>query len=145
MNKPEPNKTFKVDDNYSFSTDELGRTKSVSGKLDLTTKDRNKYQQGKAGKSGESADEGGHLIASIFNGPGEKINLVPMNGNLNKGEWKKLENSWAEKLREGKSVDVTVEPVYSSSSVRPDSFNITYTVDGGRPIEQVFLNTQGGK
>lgn len=27
---------------------------------------------------------GGYLIASIFNGPGEKLNLVPMDGNLNK-------------------------------------------------------------
>ncbi|HGX8801968.1 TPA: DNA/RNA non-specific endonuclease, partial [Escherichia coli] len=39
--------------------------------------DRNTYQQCKAGKCGSSGDEGGHLIASIFNGPGEKLNLVP--------------------------------------------------------------------
>lgn len=26
----------------------------------------------------------GHLIASIFNGLGEKLNLVPMDGNMNK-------------------------------------------------------------
>ncbi|MBM7585888.1 DNA/RNA endonuclease G (NUC1) [Bacillus pakistanensis] len=29
--------------------------------------------------------------ASIFKGSGNLDNLVPMNGNLNKGEWKKLE------------------------------------------------------
>ena len=68
-----------------------------------------------------------------------------MNGNLNKGEWKKLENEWADTLKEGKSVKVTVEPVYSGNSVRADSFSIGYSVDDGRIILKTFLNTPGGK
>ncbi|WP_163392565.1 DNA/RNA non-specific endonuclease [Enterovibrio norvegicus] len=144
LNKPEPNKTFKVDDNYSFSTDDLGRTKSVNGTLYLETKDRNKYQQSKAGKSGESGDEGGHLIASIFKGPGEKINLVPMNGNLNKGEWKKLEIEWADALKDGKVIKVNVMPVYSGESLRPDSFKIEYSINNSRPIIKDFKNSPGG-
>ncbi|WP_241542998.1 DNA/RNA non-specific endonuclease, partial [Vibrio vulnificus] len=64
--------------------------KSVSGKLELNKVDRNTYQQSKAGKTdgikdGLVDDEGGHLIASIFKGPGEQINYAAMNGNLNKG------------------------------------------------------------
>ncbi|XTZ37853.1 DNA/RNA non-specific endonuclease [Salmonella enterica] len=43
-----------------------------------------------------------HLIASILNGPGEKLNLVPMDGNLNKGAWKQMENIWVKALSEGK-------------------------------------------
>lgn len=34
-------------------------------------------------------DDGGHLIASIFNGSGNLDNLVPMDSNLNRGAWKK--------------------------------------------------------
>ncbi|WP_227739420.1 DNA/RNA non-specific endonuclease [Yersinia artesiana] len=43
----------------------------------------------KAEKSGDAGDEGRHLLASIFDGPGEKLNFVPMDANLNKGTWKK--------------------------------------------------------
>ncbi len=88
LNKPKPNETYPVDGNKVFKTDDLGRTSSVEAKLSLNTNDHNTYQQCKAGKCGISGDEGGHLIASRFNGPGEKTNLVPMNGNLNKGAWK---------------------------------------------------------
>lgn len=42
------------------------------------------------------------FIASAFNGPGERLNLVSMNGNLNKGEWKSMENTWASALKEGR-------------------------------------------
>ncbi len=146
LNRPEPNKTYKVDENYTYHTDQYGRTSKVEGTLDLQTSDRNGYQQGKAGKSGgRDEDEGGHLIASIFNGPGEKVNLVPMDGNLNKGEWKKMETTWSNALKEGKTVKVTVEPVYSGASNRPAKFNIVYQIDNERPIQKIFKNSPGGK
>ena len=93
---------------------------------------------------GVAGDEGGHLIASIFDGLGEKLNLVPMDGNLNKGAWKQMENAWAKALKEGKQVNVKIEPVHIGDSVRPDSFNVTYTIDG-RLKEQTFINSPGGK
>lgn len=145
LNKPEPNTTYKVDDNYSFTTDERGRTQKVEGQLNLDTADRNKYQQCKAGKCGDAGDEGGHLIASIFNGPGEAINLVPMNGNLNKGAWKIMENDWAAALEQGKSVKVTIEPEYIGGSKRPVSFNIAYQIGNDPLIEKTFKNTPRGE
>lgn len=60
------------------------------------------------GNCGLSNDEGGHLIASIFDGPGERLNLVPMDTNLNRGEWKKIENVWASALKDGKTVNVRI-------------------------------------
>jgi len=113
--------------------------------LSLTKNDRNTYQQCKAGKCGNAGDEGGHLIASIFNGPGEKLNLLPMNGNLNKGAWKQMENTWAKALSEGKEVKVNIQPSYVGDSVRPDKFYVEYMIDGGRPIEKTFKNAPGGK
>ena len=77
------------------------------------------------------------MIASIFNGPGERLNLLPMNGNLNKGTWKSMENTWTSALKEGKQVSVKIEPVYSGKSVRPDSFNVEYSIGGARPKEIV--------
>ncbi|EHE9905090.1 Contact-dependent inhibitor A, partial [Escherichia coli] len=140
MNKPEPNTIYKVDGNKTFQTDALGRTSSVEGILVASKSDRNTYQQCKAGKCGSSGDEGGHLIASIFNGPGEKLNLVPMDGNLNKGVWKQMENTWANALKDGKQVNVKIEPVYTGENKRPDSFSVTYSIDGGRPVIKDISN-----
>ncbi|MGG4665614.1 DNA/RNA non-specific endonuclease, partial [Providencia vermicola] len=146
LNKPEPNTTYKVDGNKTFQTDSLGRTSLAEGSLSLNKNDRNTYQQCKAGKCGVSGDEGGHLFASILNGPGEKINMVPMDGTLNKSGWKKMENTWASALKENKSVYVKIEPVYKGNSPRPESFNVTYTIDGGRPIVKDISNIpEGGK
>ncbi|MQL48219.1 FhaB [Photorhabdus khanii] len=144
LNKSEPNTVYHVDGNKTFQTDSLGRTSLAEGSLSLSKNDRNTYQQCKAGKCGNPGDEGGHLIASIFNGPGEKLNLVPMDGNLNKGAWKQMENTWASALKEGKQVNVKVEPVYKGNNVRPESFSVTYSIDGGRSIVKDISNIPGG-
>ncbi|MFM9276543.1 DNA/RNA non-specific endonuclease [Paenibacillus jiagnxiensis] len=90
-------------------------------------------------------DEGGHLIASIFKGSGDLDNLVPMNGNLNKGEWKKFENTWADALKQGDEVKVKITPNYKGDSQRPVSFDIKYKIgDNDWEIRQ-FDNVPGGK
>ncbi|MDN0128014.1 DNA/RNA non-specific endonuclease [Yersinia massiliensis] len=68
LNNPQPNKTYQLDGNKTFKTDSLGRTESVESSLSWSKNDRNTYQQCKTGKCGVDGDEGGHLIASIFNG-----------------------------------------------------------------------------
>ncbi|MGQ5836337.1 hemagglutinin repeat-containing protein [Serratia sp. IR-2025] len=145
MNKPEPNTVYKVDGNKTYHTDELTRTTNVSASLSLSKNDRNGYQQCKAGKCGNLGDEGGHLIASIFHGPGEKLNLVPMDGNLNKGAWKQMENTWTRALKDGKKVDVNIQPIYSGNNTRPDRVIVKYSIDGGRPVNVDFKNSPGGK
>ncbi|HBL4971661.1 TPA: hemagglutinin repeat-containing protein [Enterobacter cloacae] len=145
MNKPEPNTVYQVDGNKTYRIDAEGRTGSAEATLAWTKNDRNTYQQCKAGKCGTSGDEGGHLIASIFNGPGEKLNLVPMDGNLNKGAWKQMENTWASALKNGKQVNVKIEPSYTGSNKRPDSFTVTYQINNDRPVREIFNNAPGGK
>ena len=144
LNNPEPNTRYIVDGNKIYDTDHLGRVVRVEATLKLDTLDRNTYQQLKAGKQGIDGDEGGHLIASILNGSGEKINLLPMNSNLNRGEWKALENSWAKALRKGKTVKVKIEPVYQGTDIRPNRFSISYSIDNGRFMYTEFLNQVGG-
>lgn len=144
LNNPEPNKIYMVDGNKAYHTDNIGRLKCVDAELKLDTLDRNTYQQLKVGQQGIEGDEGGHLIASILNGSGEKINLLPMNANLNRGAWKQMENTWTKALEEGKTVNVKIEPVYSGTNIRPDKFMVKYTVDNGRSIEKVLINSVGG-
>ena len=59
------------------------------------------YQQRKAveikdGVKGEG--QGGHLIARIFNGPGEQINYILQDAKLNNGEWRVMEAKWQKAL-----------------------------------------------
>ncbi|MDC6379307.1 DNA/RNA non-specific endonuclease [Pseudomonas graminis] len=77
LNKPEANTIYKVDGNKTYQTDSMGPVERVESDLSYAKNDRNTYQQCVAGKCGVSGDEGGHLIASVFNGPGEKLNLLP--------------------------------------------------------------------
>jgi len=144
LNNPKPDTLYNVDDRYFYKTDASGRVGNVKGNLNLETFDRNKYQQCLAGKCGSVDDEGGHLIASIFSGPGEKLNIVPMNGNLNKGEWKKIENEWVTALKENKNVQVEISPVYDGLSKRPSNFEVRYRIDGGRTVTLRLKNSPGG-
>ncbi|WP_216825095.1 DNA/RNA non-specific endonuclease [Agarilytica rhodophyticola] len=135
---------------YLYETDDQGRINRVSGTLDLEKRDRNTYQQTKAGKEdgikdGLADDEGGHIIASIFNGPGEQINYAAMDGNLNKGAWKRMENSWAEALKKDppEVVIVDIDIIYEGDSKRPEAFEVFYEVDGKEKF-RTFENVAGG-
>ncbi|MFP6845133.1 MAG: DNA/RNA non-specific endonuclease, partial [Thalassolituus sp.] len=142
-----PNHKYKVGE-YLYETDGQGRVSKVSGKLDLNTRDRNTYQQGKSGKEagikdGLADDDGGHLIASVFDGAGEQVNYAPMNSNLNRGAWKSMENKWAKALEEGKEVKVDIQPVYEGASKRPSKFIVKQTIDG-KTTKKIFKNKSGG-
>uniref|UniRef100_UPI0037362D2C DNA/RNA non-specific endonuclease n=1 Tax=Vibrio atypicus TaxID=558271 RepID=UPI0037362D2C len=148
--KLKPNHKYQVGD-YLYETDDLSRVHKVSGELKLGVRDRNTYQQTKSAKvdgikDGLTEDDGGHLIASIFDGAGEQINYAPMNANLNRGAWKAMENKWARALNGDppKTVKVDIQPIYPQSSTRPSKFIVEYEVDG-EPFTEIFRNKSGGK
>ena len=137
-----PNTIYKVDD-YSYFTDEAGRVNKVSGELKLETKDRNVYQQGKSVdvKNGiKGDDQGGHIIARVFNGPGEQINYVPQTAKLNNCEWKSMEKKWKDALSEGKKVEVDIQIIYDSNSKRPKRFLVEYKISNEPTVQMIFNN-----
>ncbi len=143
-----PNIQYTSPEGYTYKTDELGRIISCEGTLQKGVAERNKYaQRTVGGKDRLPDDEGGHLIASIFKGSGDIDNLVPMDSNLNKGEWKKLENDWAKALNATppEEVKVKITPVYEGNSKRPTRFIIKQKIgdeDWEPPI--FFDNVPGG-
>ena len=144
-----PNHKYKVGDKL-YETDEFGRVNRVSGELHLSMRDRNTYQQAKSAKEagikdGLADDDGGHLIASIFDGAGEQINYAPMNSNLNRGAWRSMENKWADALKADppKSVRVNIQPVYEGESKRLAAFKVKYFIDGKKKTA-FFENKTGG-
>ncbi|MBJ7964428.1 DNA/RNA non-specific endonuclease [Bacillus cereus] len=142
-----PNVEYTSKEGYTYTTDSQGRVASCEGSLQLGDGKRNNYAQRMVGGNDRlDDDDGGHLIATIFKGSGNMDNLVPMNSNLNRGEWKKLENEWANALNDGDKVRVKITPNYSGNSKRPDSFVIRYKIgDEDRWRLKNFDNVPGGK
>lgn len=146
-NNPEPKTRYEFENGYSYETDASGRVNSVEADLKLDPWDRNTYRQRKSGgECRESSDCGGHLIASMFGGPGESVNLVPMNAKLNGsgGKWYQLETRWKGVLEGGGKVKVKINPVYSGTSKRPTEFEVIYSIDNVPQRPEVIKNTPTG-
>ncbi|MDW1539143.1 DNA/RNA non-specific endonuclease [Vibrio sp. YT-17] len=146
--KLKSNQSYKVGD-HTYKTDANGRVNRVSGKLQLKTRDRNTYQQSKSSKTGGikdglPRDDGGHLVASTFSGAGEQINYLPMDSNLNRSAWLKMENEWRSALKAAPPKDVKVDilPLYGRDSNRPDAFAVRYWTNGKSKVK-FFYNRPG--
>jgi predicted ribonuclease toxin of YeeF-YezG toxin-antitoxin module len=140
-----PNVKYTSPEGYVFKTDKLGRINNVDAELTAKNAKRNSYAQRKVGgEDREANDQGGHLIASIFGGSGNIDNLVPMNQNLNQGEWKKMENKWAKALEDNQKVQVKIKPKYKGDSQRPNKFEVRYKIGNEEWVDNEFKNNPGG-
>lgn len=115
----------------------------------LKEADRNLGMQRAAGREDRLLDDdGGHLIGSQFHGSGDIDNLVAQNSQINRsgGQWYTMENEWANALKESppRKVSVKIELIYSGNSIRPDSFEVVYEIEGKGIIEKVIKNQTGG-
>ena len=129
---------------YTYGESELG--KSASGNLELKKGKRNpKAQIEVGGEDRLKDDDGGHLLATRFNGSSETENMDPQNKNINRGTYKKMENRWAESLENGDKVYVHVETFKSNDSERPDvymGYTITEHPDKSRDWEAFSVQNE---
>lgn len=136
---------YKLNNEHHYATDHLGRVEEVIGELKLDkTVERNKSIQRKSvhekdgnfltkSSNGEKMsyyDQGGHLIGNRFGGVSERINLVPMDSNINQRFFKEMEDEWAKEIELGKKVWVDIKIEYEGKSYRPRRFIVNYTIDG---------------
>lgn len=135
-----PNKKYEIN-GYKYETDEKGRIISAEGKLRLNEDSGRNMERVKKydGQEYREGDDEGHLIAHRFGGSDKLGNLVPMNGNLNKGDFKALENKLAAALEDNSDVRLKVEPIYEVGSNRPTEFKVSYSIEGDRTTT-VFRN-----
>jgi hypothetical protein len=141
LNRPDPNSTYIVDNQFLYRTDANGQVIEARGSFsDLPGGHRNTYQQRVAGRADRlDGDHGGHLFGTLFGGPGEAINLQAMDGVLNLSHYQRLEKQWEAAIKDGKTVDVQVFPIRSGASLRPTDYAVRWSVDGG-PVrrDQLF-------
>lgn len=127
----EPNAVYEVG-SFIYETNRNGLVERVIGTLQKSGRARNTSAQKTAGwDSRWISDQGGHLIASVFGGPGEGINLIAQNVAKNSSEFKKVENAWGRAMSEG-TVTVDIKVVYGNR-FRPTHLNVNSYVDG-RPL-----------
>lgn len=134
---------------YHYETDRYGRISSCEGNLRLEDGKRNTAHQAKAG--GEyrmETDEGGHLIGRRFGGSEKVDNIVPMDHDLNHGEYDKLEDEWANELERDNQVNVKIRCRYLGESTRPTEFVVKTKVtepDGSSYVETRKLQNGEGR
>lgn len=95
-----------VRNGYDYQIDETGRTRRVSGALQIVDKQvRSKSAQAQAGGADRRpTDDGGHYIAARFDGPTDAFNHFAQDANFNRGEYRRLEDQWRRKSgRDGTS------------------------------------------
>lgn len=119
---------------YSYKIDLLLRLRNVNGELQSgPPANRSRRAQREAGGADRRpTDDGGHYIATRFNGPRDWFNHFAQDANFNRGTYRAIEYGWARELRAGRKVLVDIVPNYTGLSTRPDSLSVTWYVDGER-------------
>lgn len=136
-NELQPNSSYEIN-GYKFETDEKGRIISAEGKLHLKEHEgrlpiRDSIEDIGQGDEQEG-DDRGHLIGDQFDGPNGMENMIPQDAEINRNDFRKLENALAKEVKAGKEVSYKVEPVYDGDSRRPSGFVVTYSIDGEESI-----------
>lgn len=158
-NHAEPNSAYDYG-GYKWTTDASGRVESVEGRVSLNKVDGRAGTDGVSttsighGADAKDGDIGFHMIGDQFNGPTNRLNVVPGNGtpanglaNLNQGAYASWERQVKNLAKEpGNSVEVRVEARYNGSNTgsRPDAFVAKYRVNGGEWVNTIFRNRAGG-
>lgn len=138
-----PNIEYTDSNGYKYRTDEVGRITHVEGQLQLGSGERNAYAQRTVGGDDRlPTDDGGHLIARRFNSSGDIDNLLPQSSNINRagGEWYMMEQDWANALNKNQTVNVDIRANFSNNSTRPDSFSVTYWINGEKTVKNIKNN-----
>ena len=127
-----PNTKYEIR-GYQYETDDQGRVVSAEGKLRMKDPSYERDMEDPRKMENQEYkedDDRGHLIGHQFDGSDHLDNLVPMNKDVNRIDFAKLENTLADAVKDGADVRLKVEPVYEDDSTRPSGFRVTYSIDG---------------
>lgn len=118
---------------YYWETDSRGRTEYAGGLASREVAGREHGSlQTRIGKEGRKGDVGFHLIADRNNGPINYLNIVPANGKINNGAYKRFENAYNNILNSGtgrNEVRFNIRLKYDDGNLtnRPDDIILKYS------------------
>lgn len=152
---PRPSTVYRIDDRYLLVTDARGRVVHGEGWLgwrpgtDEIEKHRNLDAQLEAGEPDRQAtDDGGHLFAAMFEGPGESINLTAQSRIQNRAvkgssNWRRMEDVWRAKRAAGIPVHAAIDVQHPDRTTRrPSSRSVTDHAEGKRSPRRIFRETR---
>jgi len=136
-----PNVRYKTGEfDYCYETNERGLIIQVEAETLQLKKHQGRLRHDPNTYGKLQGDEAGHLIADVFGGSPELDNLVSQAKNVNRSEYRKLERSWQEALKNGQNVKVNISISYSAESMRPESFLVNYWIDGKYGCKNILNN-----
>ncbi|WP_433158254.1 DNA/RNA non-specific endonuclease [Kribbella sp. CA-247076] len=153
LSGPDPSSVYVVDDRYLYATDRAGRVTHAEGWLGwLPSKEnderRNLDAQRAAGEPDRQwNDDGGHLFATKFDGPGEAINLTAQSRTQNQAvkgsdNWRRMEESWQALRAAGIQVHASIDVRYADgTSRRPSARAVVDRHEGRRSPRRIFKET----
>jgi hypothetical protein len=132
---------------YHFKLDSSDRPREISGDLQHgPTASRSRRVQTQAGDTDRRAtDEGGHYIASRFNGPSDAFNHFAQDRNFNRGAYREMERGWGRELAAGRRVHVRIVPEYLGNSKRPFAIRVSWTINGREFVRDFPNEPSGGR
>lgn len=141
-NKLAPNSEFVIN-GYKYITDVFGRTISAEGTLRMRNADykRNMDTDAAVYKGEKEAGyEKGHLIGYQFGGSGGMENLSIMAGEVNHGDFYKLEKKLSDAVKDGADVKMGIKLIYEGSINKPSEYRVTHSING--EIEVVVISNR---
>jgi len=135
-----------VRNGYEYTTDGAGRVIEAGGQLRYAPDSPRytSYETQVGNYANDPADQGGHIIARIFGGTSEGVNLTPQLATLNNGAYRAMERQWENALQAGAEIDVKVVIEYADDGLGPTEYVITSTIrnaDGTTTrLDQVLEN-----
>ncbi|WP_329000370.1 DNA/RNA non-specific endonuclease [Kribbella sp. NBC_00709] len=151
---PAASAVYIVDNRFLYATDDRGRVTHAEGWLGWLPKEqnderRNPDAQLEAGEADrEPTDDGGHLIATKFAGPGESINLTAQSQQQNRSvkgsqNWRRMEESWQALRAAGIQVHAAIDVKHPNrTSRRPSSRTVIDHHEGVRSPRRIFRETK---
>ena len=127
--------------NYLYETDSLGRIcRFFAEKLQLTARDKRlRPDPNTPGKM--EYDDAGHLIGDRFGGAATIANLISQLRNVNRGDYRVMEDHLESVIQNGGTVEMEGRIIYNETNLRPEGIFIELTIDG-KSIELYFSNVR---
>ncbi len=139
--KLKPNFSYIAGENkYLYKTNNKGLISHVKADKLQLKKHGKRLNHAKNTPGKLKKDHAGHLMADLFGGSPQLDNLVSQSQKVNLSRYKKIENTWANALKNNKKVtNVDIKLEYGLLGKRPKKFKIIYEIDNV-PYSTVIKN-----
>ena len=112
---------------FTYEVNKETGTTTARGELEINKASRSQMKKAFTGKDKLATDDRGHLVVARFDGKAIPENLFGQNRNVNRIDFKHVENAEAKALKQGATID-TERTAFISNGTRPDNFMINDTV-----------------